>query len=745
MLARIRELEGRQRHLNCLLDSARDAVLEMNTDGVITSWNTSAEHMLGWSAAEAIGSRMCELIVPHQHRAGHEAGFAMYLKTGQTRTINRLIEIEALHRSGALVAIELSIFTIKVDGTLSFGAFIRDISSRRVAEHAMRQSEERYRAVIENADEGMIVIQNEKVAYANARAADIASISLQEIRQIGFLHRIHPDDHQLVLDRQRRRLAGENVPSRYELRLLMPDGAVRWIGISVTVVPWNGTPAILTFFSDISQRKKLEEKLRSTLEERETILENSLAGIAFLTPDGAFKWSNQAMKRMFGAADGSQEPKDWRSLFASHEAYEQVADDITACLNEGRAYQNDLQMRRLDGSLIWVTATGKAVSVLDKTQGSVWALMDITARKELEAALARTSSEREAIFNSALVGISFNVDRRIQWVNAKYEEMTGYSARQLVGQSTRMLYDNDESFEADGKKTRLALQRDGVYIEERQFRRSDGEILWAQLAGRCVHGRQPEAGVIWTLLDITERRQAEDNIRAALKREKELNDLRSRFVSMTSHEFRTPLAAILSAAELVRDYSDRMPAAEKVELLESIGAGVQRMARMLDRVLLIGQVNAQMLEFRPHQTDLLTLCHTLADEARVLLPKANCKVVTQFENIPAERLFDAKLLRHMLANLLSNAVKYSPTGGEVLFRILDQAGKTVFEVQDYGIGIPQDELPHLFESFHRASNVGDIPGTGLGLAIVKNSVELHGGTIEVQSESGKGTCFRIML
>jgi signal transduction histidine kinase len=172
---------------------------------------------------------------------------------------------------------------------------------------------------------------------------------------------------------------------------------------------------------------------------------------------------------------------------------------------------------------------------------------------------------------------------------------------------------------------------------------------------------------------------------------------------------------------------------------------VQRMARMLDRVLLIGQVDAQMLEFRPGPMDLFALCRAIVEEARVLQPKSDCKVVTRFPASPPPGLFDAKLLRHILGNLLSNAIKYSPGGGEVAFRISIQPDCTVFEVEDQGIGIPPEEMPHLFESFHRASNVGDIPGTGLGLAIVKNSVELHGGKIAVRSEPGRSTCFTVTL
>jgi PAS domain S-box-containing protein len=620
-----------------------------------------------------------------------------------------------------------------------------ELQASRQSAQGLRHSQEHYRTVVEHVDEGVVVIRDQKVVYANARAAAIVDISTEEIKQVGFLHRIHPDDQALVLERQRQRLAGENVPSRYELRVVLSDGAVRWIGISVTLVPWDGEPAFLVFFSDIDRRRALEKNLRDSLQERETILENSVVGIAFLSPNGGFRWANREMAKLFGLGLGASVPTDWSRLFVSHDDYQRVVKEIRACMRAGHPFQQDLQMRRLDGTLFWVAATGKPVSALDKAQGTVWAVMDITPRKALEVALAKASSEREAIFNSALVGITFNVMRRMQWVNDKYTEMTGYSREELVGSSTRIFYLDDQTHESDGKTTRATLVRDGVYVGERLLRRKNGETFWAQLSGRCVFDRDPDAGVIWTLLDITERRNADNNIRAALAREKELNDLRSRFVSMTSHEFRTPLSAILSASELLRDYQDRMPTVEKKEILANIGAGVQRMTSMLDRVLLLGQVDAHMLEFRPQQIDLIALCQSIVAQARAQQPKATCTVTTRFPPSVPARPFDPKLLRHVLENLLSNAIKYSVHGGLVTFSVTCEATRTVFKVTDQGIGIPPDEMPHLFESFHRASNVGAIQGTGLGLAIVKNAVELHGGQITVQSELGHSTCFTVTI
>ena len=152
-----------------------------------------------------------------------------------------------------------------------------------------------------------------------------------------------------------------------------------------------------------------------------------------------------------------------------------------------------------------------------------------------------------------------------------------------------------------------------------------------------------------------------------------------------------------------------------------------------------------MLEFELRLVDLKALCESLLQEARNQQPDTNCQVALQFSASHAGAVFDEKLLRHIFGNLLSNAIKYSPEGGAVCLRVFAQGRQTVFEVADQGIGIPADELGHLFESFHRASNVGDIHGTGLGLAIVKNAVDLHGGTIEVSGNDGRGTCFTVRL
>jgi PAS domain S-box-containing protein len=486
-----------------------------------------------------------------------------------------------------------------------------------------------------------------------------------------------------------------------------------------------------------------QERYLAVLQERETILANSIVGIAFLTPEGRFRWANQAMLEIFGAGD--QPLTSMEPFYLSREEYLRVGGEVADCIREGQAYQTEIQVRQYDGTLIWISLSGKSVSPRDLTQGTVWVMMDITRRKELEAELVRTSSEREAILNSALVGIVLSVARRHEWVNEKFAEMMRYPRAELIGRSSRHLHIDEAAWEDFGRLAREELKRHGTYACERQLRRRNGDLFWVQMGGSCLQPNDPDAGVIWTFLDITERKKSEEDTREALEQQRELNELRSRFVAMTSHEFRTPLATILSSGEILRHYGERLPATEKAEILDSIAASVQRMMRMLDRVLLIGKAEAQMLEFDPRPLDLQALCQELLEEARVQHPDSACELKLDYGGPDQPGLYDEKLLRHIFGNLLSNAVKYSPRGGEVLFRVSSEPGALVLEVSDSGIGIPEDEIAHLFESFHRASNVGTIQGTGLGLAIAKNAVNVHGGTISVRSRPGSGTCFSVRL
>ena len=376
-----------------------------------------------------------------------------------------------------------------------------------------------------------------------------------------------------------------------------------------------------------------------------------------------------------------------------------------------------------------------------------------TARKEKELAQAQMESEHavvqalqqsqehyRAVIEHVAEGMMVVQDERFVFVNARAAEILESTRGEIMARGAmRSVHPDDRAALTERARRRMA----GEPVPERITLRlllKGRPVKWLELGDATVpwDGR---LGLLIFFLDVTERHQAELDTHNALERQQELNALRSRFVSMTSHEFRTPLATILSSQDLLRHYHDRLPSAERMELLGVIEAGVHRMTRMLDRVLLIGKAEAQMLEFQPAEIDLQALCVELVEEARSMDGGAPGTVQLDFLGQMPGQHYDEKLLRHIVGNLLSNALKYSPEGGLVRLQVTTEGSQTVLEVSDQGIGIPAAELPHLFESFHRASNVGSIAGTGLGLAIVKNAVDLHGASIAVFSQEGKGTRF----
>ncbi len=368
----------------------------------------------------------------------------------------------------------------------------------------------------------------------------------------------------------------------------------------------------------------------------------------------------------------------------------------------------------------------------------------VISEQAMVQALQQSQQRYRAVIEHVGEGMVVLQDDRVVFVNSRASEILEASKSAIIDTGLLHHIHTDDRADLSERMRQRLLGYD--LPEHRQVRRAtaNGPLKWLEWGDNIVpwDGGQ---GLLVFFLDVTQRYNAELETRAAIERQKNLNELRSRFIAMTSHEFRTPLAAILSAQDLLQTYGDRIASPEKVELFDMIRTGVNRMTRMLERILLLGQAEAHMLEFKPRAVNLAALCQELIAEAKQQLPDNPCDVVLDCSNALGERRFDENLLRHIFGNLLSNAIKYSPTGSAVRMAVYPDGKRTIFKVSDDGIGIPTTEIGDLFESFHRASNVGAITGTGLGLAIVKQSVELHGGTISVDSREGHGTCFTVEL
>jgi len=298
-------------------------------------------------------------------------------------------------------------------------------------------------------------------------------------------------------------------------------------------------------------------------------------------------------------------------------------------------------------------------------------------------------------------------------------------------------------------KQALAACRSGAqseYVAEHRVKTLAGGWVWSLSRGKVIE-RDSTGGAMRMTgvnVDIDDRKRAEAELLAAMQREKELSELKSKFVSTASHEFRTPLATMLSSAELLEHYSENLAPEERRNLLQTIQGSAKRMSEMIDDVLTLGRAESGVLKLNLGPTNLRELCERVVSEFRIAQGKHH--VITlddRFDRL--EAYMDERLLRHILNNLLSNAVKYSPTGSEVTFSLERRDEQAAIEIRDRGIGIPPEDQPRMFESFQRASNVENRPGTGLGLAIVKKAVELHGGEISLQSAVGSGTRFTVVL
>jgi PAS domain S-box-containing protein len=328
------------------------------------------------------------------------------------------------------------------------------------------------------------------------------------------------------------------------------------------------------------------------------------------------------------------------------------------------------------------------------------------------------------------------------YVSPKVEEIIGYRPDQVMGRSTLEFMEEDEAKRFSVLLSYFVSRQEPFTNLEKTLIHQNGQPIVLETSGAPILNEQGDLqGYRGIARDITQRKQAEHEIRKAFSQEKELNELRSRFVSMTSHEFRTPLTTIMMSVEILEHLPHSQD--ERRTLYQQIQSSIRHMVRLLDDVLLIGQAEVGKLTCYPRWFNLGQLCQDIISELEVNCVGGQPKLISQ---IACGRVYlDENLLRHILVNLLSNAIKYSSPDGCIEVKCRCELDTVTLQVQDKGIGIPQDDQKRLFDCFYRAKNVGTVSGTGLGLAIVKQCVDLLQGTILVESEVGQGSTFTVTL
>ncbi|MBD2122243.1 ATP-binding protein [Trichocoleus sp. FACHB-262] len=398
-------------------------------------------------------------------------------------------------------------------------------------------------------------------------------------------------------------------------------------------------------------------------------------------------------------------------------------EQLTALQSLGNQVMRQLELRRNLGALARITRK----------------------RQEAEAALWQSREQLRNLVEQINDWVwEADIKAVFSYVSPKVSAILGYEPNEVIGKTLDQFMLEDEAKRYTTLISYFTAQQTPFTQLETTLVHKNGRLVVCESSASPIFGQQNQLeGYRGVTRDITERKQAEQQIRKALTKEKELSELKSRFINTASHEFRTPLTTILASAEGLEHYSHKWSDEKKLTYLHRIQSTVHHLNGLLNDVLLIGKSTAGKLEYQPTPLDLEKFCYELVEEVQLSSPNHSINFVS--DGLCHSACMDEKLVRHILINLLSNAVKYSPTGGQVNFQLSCQDRMAAFQVQDSGIGIPQQDQKCLFESFHRATNVGNIPGTGLGLSIVKQAVETHRGTVSVNSTVGLGTTFTVLL
>ncbi|HEY9692544.1 MAG TPA: PAS domain S-box protein [Oculatellaceae cyanobacterium] len=539
---------------------------------------------------------------------------------------------------------------------------------------------------------------------------------------------------------------------------------------------------------EIATRKLVEEELRKSEERFRSAFDNAATGLALADLDGSWFKVNRSFCNLVGYSEEELLGMSFQTI--TH------PDDVDTSLKNIRLLLNGelnyyhLEKRYIhkDGHIVWIVLSksimretfnsedanqhlGKPLYLIDQLQ-------DITERKIAEeelkkssAALRDSEAEMRALF-AAMSDVILVLDRQGRYLKIAptNPSLLYQPPEELIGKTLAQVFlpEIAKFFKTYIDKA-LNLK---VPVNIEYSLPIDNKIVWF---AACISPMTDDT-VIWVARDITESKQAEaaliqakdqleirvqertaelqnavyqlersqEELHQSLEKEKELSELKSRFITMASHEFRTPLATILSSSDLLKSFGHKFSEERKLQHLNKIQTQVKNMTLLLEDVLFMGKVEAGKLTLNVTSFNLEVFCRELIDEIS-LADRRKHKLLFESHGDCSTVEMDCQLLRQILTNLVSNAFKYSPEGAIIQVTIICNNERTIINVQDQGIGIPICEQHHIFEIFHRASNVGNISGTGLGLAIVKQAVELHQGKISFESEVGVGTSFTVSM
>jgi PAS domain S-box-containing protein len=731
---RARDMEGLQR-LASIIENSDDAIIGKTLDGVITSWNAGATALYGYEADEVVGQPI-SLLVPPDH-VDEVPDLLQRVGRGE-----RVVHYETVRqgKDGRLVDVSLSVSPIKDGGGQIVGASViaRDVTDRR-------RSDSRFRALVESAPDAMVIVgelgvielvnaQTEKLF--GYRRSELIGQPVEILVPPRFRGR-HPDHRLGYTDAPRVRGMGADL----ELYGLRKDGTEFPVEISLSPLKVEGGMSVSAAIRDVTERKQAEAMFRG-------LLEAAPDAIVGVDSGGRIQVVNAQTEKLFGYKREELlgqpveilVPDEHRRDHPNHRA-QYFVEPRTRPMGAGL----DLVARRKDASEFPAEIS---LSSIETHEGILVtaAIRDVTERKQAEA---RFRGLVEAAPDAMVI---VDASGRIELVNAQTERLFGYSRDELLGQTVDMLV--PERYRARHVQNRLgylAAPRPrgmGAGLELYGLRK-DGTEFPVEISLSPL--QTPDGMTVSAAIrDVTERKQVEDARAHALRQEREaaqrlrqVDRLRSDFLSTVSHELRTPLTAIKGFAEMLdRDWGDYVDT-QRQDFVHRIAAAGSRLDDLISDLLDFTRLEGGQLRFAPEPLGLTAVVNDALRRTRSMLDPRRVDVDVAHD---LAVLADPTGVARVIDNLLGNAAKFSPPDSAITVRAARVGSDVALSVADQGVGIPAEDIDRIFERFYRVGGQANRrPGTGIGLAIVKEFTEAQGGHVQVTSTIGEGATFTVVL
>jgi PAS domain S-box-containing protein len=688
---------------------------------------------------------------PEEHYADPDLGFKRvhpedrHLLEDSFRSPEEPLVLRWYRKDGALIWTEQRNKPIYdgVGNVIAIEGIARDITGRKLDEEALRQSEERFRVAFGSATLGMALASPEgRWLQVNPSMCEITGYAEEELLATDFQSITHPDDLERGLEGLGRLLLGEVQYFYLEKRYIHKGGRTVWARVSTSLVRDAGDEPLyfVIQIQDITQAKADREDLERLIRQNQSILASAGEGIYGLDLDERTSFVNPAAERMLGYGPGELAGRHQHDVVSHMGAegvpYPEDECPVYAALRDGDVHSSsDEDFRRKDGSTFPVEYTSTPIREGGEVVGAVVTFRDITERKRAEEALRRSEARFRLLAEkmSDLVCLH-EPDGRYLYISPSCRRLLGYEPEDLLGTDPYALFHPDDLERIRTEAHDKALDGQAAVSVTYRIRKKSGEYTWFETLTEPILDEGSQVVRLQTSSrDVSERKRVERVLADAALAKAE-------FLAEVSHELRTPLTVIRGNAEIGLELESDC---EHEEHLREIVRESSTMSRMVEDLLFLARSESAQPPFRMEPVETSVLAEGLARRARFLASEHGATLDTKLAQTGLVRVDPARVEQAVLA-LVDNAIKYGPEGHSITLKSSSLDGELRIEVGDQGPGIPETELPRVFERFYRLDGVKE-PGSGLGLSIAQTIAEAHGGRIEADSRPGRGTRMTLIL